>query len=99
MKATVNGVTVEGTPGEIAELMQAMKTPDTAGQDVAMLTPKQREVFMALVKHRNGAHYTALAEEIGLDADVVNSRLNELVRNHDSRIIKRVCSGTFMVVR
>jgi hypothetical protein len=96
MHATVNGVHVEGTPTEIAELMRAMKAPE--GGDVAMLTPKQREVYEALAHHPKGAHYTALAAEMGMPEDVVNSRLNALVGTYEGQIVKRICAGTFAVV-
>jgi hypothetical protein len=96
MIATVNGVHVEGTPTEIAELMRAMKAPE--GGDVAMLTPKQREVYDALARHPKGAHYVALAAEMGVPSDVVNSRLNALVGTYEGTIVKRLCSGTFAVV-
>jgi len=94
--ASVSGVTVEGTPSEIAELMRAMK--NGGGPDVAMLTPKQREVYDALAKHPNGAHYTALAEEMGLDPNVVNTRLAALVTVYKQAIVARVCAGTYKVV-
>ena len=96
MHATVNGVHVEGTPKEIAELIRAVKALE--GGDVAMLTPKQREVYDALARHPNGAHYVALAAEMKVPADIVNSRLNALVGVYEGKIVKRVCSGTFAVV-
>lgn len=95
MKATLDGVTVEGTPEELATLIREYKREESAQSDVAMLTPKQLEVYTALQRHPNGAHYTAIARETGLAEDVVNSRLNDLVRTHEGRIITRVCAGTF----
>lgn len=96
MHADVNGVHVEGTPNEIAELMRAMRSPE--GGDVAMLTPKQREVYDALSRHPKGAHYVALAAEMGVPSEVVNSRLNALVGTYEGQIVRRVCAGTFAVV-
>ena len=97
MKAVIDGVEVDGTPTELAEFITALKSEAVAGSDTAMLTPKQLEVYTALQRHPNGAHYAQLAKEIGLAEDIVNSRLNDLVRVHEGRIIMRVCAGTFKV--
>ena len=99
MKATVEGIEIEGTPAELGELLKAMRVTDHPCNDIAMLTPKQSDVYKALLKHPRGAHYIALAEEIGLDSGVVNARLNDLVKNHDGKIVKRVAAGTFVAVR
>lgn len=97
MKATIEGIEIEGTPAELGELLKAMRSDPCT--DVAMLTPKQSEIYKALLKHSGGAHYVALAEEMGLESGVVNARLNDLVKNHDGKIVKRVAAGTFTAVR
>ncbi|QHB37475.1 hypothetical protein SEA_LEOPARD_69 [Mycobacterium phage Leopard] len=98
MKATLNGVEVEGTPEELATLIRTYSEP-TAPQSVSSrLTPKQAEVYHALQQFSNGAHYSLVAEATGLEAGVVNSRLNDIVKSYSDKLIQRIGSGVFKVV-
>jgi O6-methylguanine-DNA--protein-cysteine methyltransferase len=97
MKATVNGVTVEGTPNEIADLMRAMGTTQSK-MDSSILTPKQREAYNALARHPAGAHYTVVAEELGADEHIIGTRLANIARSYDEKLVKRIAAGTYKVV-
>lgn len=99
MKATLDGVELDGTPTELAEFIRAYND-ESPQSDVAMLTPKQRVVYDALARHGNGAHYVALADEInGPTGAAVNAMLNDLVEKYNGKLVRRVCAGTFMVAR
>ncbi|AYB70631.1 hypothetical protein SEA_SERENDIPITOUS_90 [Mycobacterium phage Serendipitous] len=106
MKITKGEVTVEIEPGddpyEVARYLEAV---DVYGRpamitpgDPSVLTRKQREVYDVLVKHDDGAHYTAIAEELDLPANIVNSRLADLHRNYP-RLVQRVRWGVYTVPR
>lgn len=106
MKITKGEVTVEIEPGddpyEAAALLSAF---DSYGRpaaftpgDPSVLTRKQREVYDVLVKHEDGAHYTAVAEEMDLPPNIVNSRLADLHRSQPT-LVRRVRWGVYVVPR
>ena len=101
MKAKVNGLEVEGTPDEIAVLVKALNEPaevtETRHSVVAQLTPKQREVWDRLAEYNAGCHYQTLAEDLGIEPSLVNSRLNGLKNNTGT--VERIGSGIFKAVR
>jgi len=68
MKVTVDGLVVEGTEAEIARLIVNMRNGSIGAHsaDPDTLTPKQRIVYDALRNHPNGAHFSILADELGL---------------------------------
>ena len=95
MKVTVDGLVVEGTEAEIARLISELRRNETGNMPIGdpdTLTPKQRIVYDALRNHPNGAHFSILAEELGLPKTVTNGRLQELKRKG---VAVRLASGVF----
>lgn len=94
MKVTVDGLVVEGTEAEIARLIAEIRRngsgPATGDPDT--LTPKQRVVYDALRNHPNGAHFSIIADELGLAKSVTNARLNDL---KNKNVVVRLSSGVF----
>lgn len=99
MRATIDGVELDGTPIELAEFIRSYQA-ESVPQDLAMLTRKQRALYDALALHANGAHYLALADEMpGTTEAAVGAMLNDLVHKHEGKLIRRICAGTYAVVR
>lgn len=93
MKVTIDGLVVEGTEAEIARLIGELRRNGSGKtSDPDTLTPKQRVVYDALRNHPNGAHFSIIANELGLTTTVTNSRLNDL-KNKGAVI--RLASGVF----
>ena len=94
MKVTVDGLVVEGTEAEIARLIGEIRRNGLGNStgDPDTLTPKQRIVYDALRNHPNGAHFSIIANELGMTNTVTNSRLNSLKRKG---AVVRLASGVF----
>lgn len=94
VKAIIEGVSVEGTPDEIAGLIHAMSPK--RGSVTANLTPSERETYEALYTYVEGAHYEVLARKMGITPAAANSRLQSL---YVKKLVDRVRSGIYIVVR
>lgn len=93
MKATIEGIAVEGTPDEIAQLVHAMSPK--RGSVTANLTGSERETYEALSSFPEGAHYEVLARDINITPAAANSRLQSL---YAKKLVDRVRSGIYKVV-
>lgn len=100
MKITKGDVTVEVDDVEqVAKILRLLSddgSKTTKHREADCLTPNQRAAYTALAAHENGAHYTLIAEELGVDAGVMNGRLNSLM--HNQHLVLRTSAGTFKVV-
>lgn len=105
MKITKGDITIEvesgDDPHKAVALINALSDKDKGrrdgGPDCSLLTPRQREVYDELSRHPDGAHYAAVAEAVGLRIGVVNSRLNDMAKNHPN-LLCRIGSGKFKAV-
>ncbi|AHN84070.1 hypothetical protein GJ25_gp059 [Mycobacterium phage Hawkeye] len=107
MKITKGDIIVElengDDPYQAINFLNALEHSNDYGyshppQDPSILTPKQREIYNALLDHPEGAHYTVIAEETGLAPNVVNGRLAHLHKHYKS-LVQRTQWGVYQAVR
>lgn len=96
IELVIDGITVKIDDEEQAVRLLARLRNNGTGPDAAALSPKQLEAYQVVMRHPNGAHYTAVAKELNLDAGVVNARLNSIVQRKDG-LMRRCAAGTFIV--
>lgn len=95
MIASVEGITVEGTPSEIAALLLEVKAKKASGPDTAELTPQYAETLAVVKQHANGIHYTNVADALGIGAAAANSRLFAL---HKKGFVTRIKAGVYKAI-
>ena len=97
---TVELLDVTNGDGQVAlDLIRSLQAKDPekpVTHDPSALTPTQKQTYEVLEAHApHGCHYTSVAEFLGIDPSIANSRCNQL------RILgyaERVRAGVYIAV-
>jgi hypothetical protein len=99
----IDGVTVEGSPAEVGELLAALRQTEKAkhAADVDSLTPIERRTYDIICKHPTGIHYTNLAAALqrahpNQDGRIGASAANARCQSLEAKgFVERVRSGIY----